>query len=357
MPDTDTSSELSQEQTLTERQREILRLLVQEYVSTASPVGSRTIKRTGGVTYSSATIRNELALLEELGYIFQPHTSAGRMPTVQGYRYFVEQLMGQVDLTVAEKRTISHQFHQIRMNLDQWMQLTVAVLAHATRSAALVTPPRAISAAFKHIELISISESMCLMILVLRDSNIHQEMFVTTQPIDQENLSSASNRLNTLLGNQSADQIRATAHPDLIGLSSWERQVLNRIILVMDSADENSFDEVYRDGLANVFRQPEFSDVDKFRQIIEMLEHQSILQTILSGITHANGVQILIGDEMKENDMDDVSLILSPYGIRGMASGVLGVIGPTRMPYARSISTVRFVAQLMNELIADVYGA
>jgi len=168
---------------LTPRQRQILKVLVQEYVSSATAVGSSTIQQLGGVGVSSATIRNELATLEELGYVAQPHTSAGRIPTVKGYRYFVEQLMEEAELPLAEQRMIRHQFHQIRHDLEQWMRLSAAVLARTAQAASLVTPPRAVSSRFRHLELISINDALCLMILVLQDGSIHQEMLVGRRDI------------------------------------------------------------------------------------------------------------------------------------------------------------------------------
>jgi heat-inducible transcriptional repressor len=344
------------ERKLTPRQREILKVLVQEYVASATPVGSAVIQQRGQLNVSSATIRSELAVLEELGYVAQPHTSAGRVPTVKGYRYFVEQLMEQVDLPVPEQRMIRHQFHQIRLDLDQWMRLTAAVLARTAQSASLVTPPHAANSRFRHLELISVSNSVCLMILVLQDSSIHQELLLTSTPISQEALSRASNKLNALLYNRSASEIQASTDPELAALGDWEAQVLQRVLDLLQQADRRSISEIYQDGLANVMRQPEFAVAGKFRQVVEILERRTLLESILARILNANGVQVIIGGEGPYEEIEDLSLVLSPYGIKGEASGVLGVMGPRRMPYARAVSAVRYVAHLMDRLIADVYG-
>jgi heat-inducible transcriptional repressor len=340
---------------LTPRQREVLRVLVQEYISSALPVGSGAIQQLGRITVSSATIRNELVALEEMGYLIQPHTSAGRVPTVKGYRYFVAQLMEQVELSLAEQRTIRHQFHQIRLDLEQWMRLTAAVLAHTARSVSLVTPPHATQSRVKHLELIAVRDALCLMILVLQDGSVHQQMLLTSKPIEQEMLSQFSNKLNSLLQNQTVLEIEENKAPELGTLSDWEAQVVQHILYLMQQVDRRSISQIYRDGLVNVLREPEFGEVDKFRQVVEVLEQQGLLETILARILNSNGVQILIGGEGLEQ-IDDVSLVLSPYGVRGSASGVLGIIGPTRMPYARAISAVRYVAQLMDGLLTEVYG-
>jgi len=348
--------QVAEEDVLTPRQREILRVLVQEYIDTAVPVGSATIQRIGGLGVSSATIRNELARLEELGYVAQPHTSAGRVPTVKGYRYFVERLMEQVELPLPEQRMIRHQFHQLQLNLDQWMRLTAAVLAHTARSASLVTPPHAVNSRFRHLELISIHDTICLLILVLQDGSIHQEMLGLSQPIAQEELSRASSKLNTLLRNRTVREIRESTNPELTGLRGWEAQVLQRVLELMERADRRAVSEIYRDGLINVLRQPEFGSIEKFRRVVEILEHRRFLEPILTRTLNASGVQIIIGGEGPYEEIYDVSLVLSPYGVRGKASGVLGIVGPTRMPYARAISAVRYVAHLMDNLIAEVYG-
>lgn len=344
------------EPALTPRQREILRVLVEEYTASATPVGSHTLRAIGELGVSSATIRNELALLEERGYLAQPHTSAGRVPTTKGYRYYVEQLLGEVELPLPSQRMIRHQFHQIRLNLDQWMQLTAAVLAHTTRAASLVTAPQAASARFRHIELISIHDAVCLMILVLQDGSIHQEMLVMTSPISQEELSQLCNRLNALLYNRTVREVEEAAHPDLATLEGWGSQVLQHALYLMEQVDRRAISEIHRDGLINMLREPEFGDAERSRQVMEVLEQRQILEGILARTLNANGVQIIFGGEGDYADIADVSLVLSPYGVRERASGVLGVIGPTRMAYGRAISAVQYVAQLMNGLIAEIYG-
>ncbi len=338
------------------RQREILRIVVQQHITTATPVGSSAIRVAGQLPVSTATIRNELAALEELGLIYQPHTSAGRMPTVQGYRYFVEQLMEQVDLPVYEQRMIRHQFHQLQLDLDQWMRLTAAVLAHTSQAAAVVTLPRASNVCFKHLEVISVHDTMCLMILVLQDGSIHQEMLATTQPIDQEALSQISSRLNSLLTGCTISEIEESESAELGALRGLEAQVLQHVVSYMQQFRSRAISRLYSDGLINILHEPEFEEASRFRQVLEVLEHRSLLESIFGRILKSSGVQIIIGGGGDYDEIDDVSLVLSPYGIRGKASGVLGVLGPTRMPYGRAISAVRYIAHLMDSLMADVYG-
>jgi heat-inducible transcriptional repressor len=339
------------------RQREILKIVVQAYTSGALPVGSHTIRAEGQLDVSTATIRNELSALEELGYLSQPYTSAGRIPSIKGYRYFVEQLMDQVDLSLPEQRMIRHQFHQLQLNMDQWMRLTAAVLAHSTQAASVVTSPHGKQTRFKHMELIVINESLVLLIVVFQDSSIHQEMLVPPGAVGQEILSQVSNKLNNLLGNHTITEIRNSIHPEKSEISGWELSVLQRVLQVMEDSEDSRTSTLYSDGLENVLLEPEFGEVAKFRQVVRVLQQRNLLETILARMMDATGVQIIIGGEGRYEYIDDVSLVLSPYGVRGQASGVLGVIGPTRMVYARAISTVRYMAQLMDSLLADVYGA
>jgi len=344
------------EDKLTPRQRDILRTLIQEYVAYATPLGSTTLQQAGRLSVSSATIRNELVILETLGYVTQPHTSAGRIPTVRGYRYFVEQLMEQVDLPVPEQRMIRHQFHQVRLDLDQWMRLAAAVLAHKSQAASLVTPPHAVHSRFKHLELISIRDALCLMILVLQDGSIHQEMLQLPEIVEQAALSQTSNKVNTWLVNRTLPEIEEFASPEFAQMRPWETQVWDLIVASMKQADKRSISEVYKDGLINVLRQPEFMEADKRYQVVEILEEPSILESILARILNATGIQILIGGEGISDQIEDVSMVLSPYGIKGSAGGVLGVVGPTRMSYDRAISVVRYVARLLDNLIEDMYA-
>jgi len=344
------------EERLTLRQREILRVLVQDYISSANPVGSGRIQQTGRLGVSSATIRNELSALERLGYLAQPHTSAGRVPTVKGYRYFVEQLMERVELPASERRTISHQFHQIGLDLDQWMRLSAAVLAQAAQSASLVTPPHAPSSRLRHLELIAISPTAVLMVLVLRDGSTSQEVLLTPRRISQDKLNEMSSKLTFCLQGRSAQEVRDSTNPELATLDAWGIELLEHMVSLMEQADRRSVTQIYSDGLANVLRRPEFLDVERVLQVVEMLEHVSLLEPILVRMLNTNGVQIIIGGEGPYQAIDQISLVLSRYGIKHQASGVLGIVGPIRMPYARAISAVHYVAQLVGSLVTDLYG-
>src|SRR5581483_10241766 len=180
---------------MTERRQTLLALVIKEYVGKAQPVGSETLAKMD-LGVSSATIRNELAALEDEGYLTHPHTSAGRIPTEKGYRYFVETLMDNMELTTDEQQMIRHQFHQVTLDVEQWMRLSAAVLAHTSKMAALVTAPSANQTRFKHVELIAISETVAMMVLVLQAGTVKQQMLYSTDLLDQDDLRRIANRLN-----------------------------------------------------------------------------------------------------------------------------------------------------------------
>lgn len=338
---------------LTPRRQLILGTVVRLYVETAMPVSSRTVSQHPELGVSSATVRNEMAYLEEHGYLTHPHTSAGRTPTERGYRYFVEQLMEDVRLTLEERRMIEHQFHQTELDLNQWMRLSATVLAHAARGAAVVTPPHVHHCRFKHMELISTHGPLVLLILVLQESMIKQQMLTLGNPLGQENLSRVSRWLNDVFASLEAEEIRQ----QLLSLPAFEQEIGVLVASLMDQIDSLS-GPVYRDGLVNMLSQPEFGESPQ--RVAQVLSDGGpldvILGNMLSMAAEKGSVQIVIGGEGQHNELADFSLVLSRYGVNGHATGALGVLGPLRMPYARTVSVVRFVSQLLSSLTLDLYG-
>lgn len=337
---------------LTARQQAILAQIVQNYISTPIPVGSESIAQRLPTRASSATVRNEMAALEELGYLMHPHTSAGRIPTAKGYRYFVERLMEQSDLPPNEKRTIQHQFHQANLDLEQWMKLAASVLSHTAHTAALVTAPKASQSFFKHLELLSISDNLILVVLVMRDGTVKQQMIAAPQPSPTpEELSALSARLSEQLDGFEAKEVSAL----LSAATGIEVQVLDRVATIMHQIDHSTNIEIYRDGLSLMLQQPEFSDSPRAQRLVHVLEVGNSMEQLLDEASGASGVQIVIGGDDRWHDMQDVSLILARYGVVDEAMGIVGVLGPLRMPYGRAISTVRYVASVMDGLVEWIY--
>src|SRR5438105_1772941 len=194
---------------LSQRKQQILRALVEEYIYTATPIASETLVRKYRLNFSSATVRHELAGLEEAMLIFQPHTSAGRVPTDLGYRYFVEHLMQESALSLAEQRLIRHQFYQVQDQLDQWVRLTASVMARLLHSAAVMTSPRAAEGQLKHFEILSVTDFSAHLVLVLTDGTVKQQRLLLETPIQQEELSAMAAELNKLFQNKSAAEVNA----------------------------------------------------------------------------------------------------------------------------------------------------
>lgn len=339
---------------LTPRQQMILSLVMREYVKSATPVGSRALVERYGLQVSAATVRNELARLEELGYLTHPHTSAGRIPTNKGYRCFVERLLDEVELPLQERLTIAHQFHQARQDMEQWMPLAASVLARTARSAALVTAPQAYQSHYKHLQLISTHGRTVLLVLVLVGGMVKQQVLTLAQPLDQATLSEASDRLNQVCAGLSAAEIDAR----IGGLPSFEADIAHIVVEIMSRADEHQTEAVYRDGLSEVLQEPEFAEGEKAQGLVRVMEEHSFLEAVLADALgpDVGSVRVLIGGEGRWDELRACSLVLARYGVPHYLTGALGVVGPTRMLYGRAISTVRFVAGLLSDLVYEMYA-
>jgi heat-inducible transcriptional repressor len=340
---------------LSERQKLILALVIREYIDSVQPVGSKRLVDNYSLDFSSATVRNDMVALTELGYLRQPHTSAGRVPTEVGYRYFVRQLMGQTELPQNTKRTISHQFYQAGQDVDRWMRLAASVLAHQSQGASLVTAPHTEKPRFKHLELVATQGRQVLMVLVLAGGQVRQQMLSLAEPASQDQLSETAAKLSSLGQSLDIEQISALASQmDVLG-----QDVIKLIVDDMRQSGDVLGGEVYRDGLTNVLSEPEFAEVDVARRALRILEERSLLEDLLTSTvltTNMDGVQVLIGGEDTWEELSDCSVVLARYGAPGYATGALGVLGPIRMAYGQTISTVRFVAGLLSDLVVDLHA-
>ena len=337
---------------LTERQKTLLLLIIRDYIDSAQPVGSKRLAEHYHINLSPATIRNEMGALTELGYLRQPHTSAGRVPTEEGYRYFVSEMMNEAHLPESVQHTISHQFHQSRPELDQWMTLAASILANQSQGVSVVTAPHVEQAKFKHVELISTQGRQVLMVLVMMGGEVSQQILTLAEPVAQERLSGTAARLNGLLAGLTTKAISAlTVRPDPL-----DQDVLLLIAQDMRRLAEKSSGEIYTDGLTNVLGEPEFAESDEARRALKIFDEPATLQSLLSRTTSSSNVgalQVLIGGEGEWEDLRQCSLVIARYGVPGMATGALGVLGPMRMSYARTIPTVRYVAGLLSDLVND----
>jgi heat-inducible transcriptional repressor len=337
---------------LTERQRTILVLLIRDYIETAQPVGSKRLVERFRLDLSPATVRNEMSALTEMGYLRQPHTSAGRVPAEEGYRVFVGQMIQKAELPVSVQNTISHQFFQARPDIEQWMTLAASVLAHQSQGVSLVTAPHAETIRFKHIELISTQGRQVLMVMVMEGGEVNQQILTLAEPVTQTQLSRAAGHLNTLLAGLSVEAIAALSSRT----DALEQDIITLLVQDMKRTTESASGEIYTDGLTNVLGEPEFAESDEARWAMRLFEERSTLQDLLaraSTNSSVGGLQVLIGGEGGWEELRQCSMVIARYGAPGLATGTLGVLGPMRMSYARTIPTVRYVAGLLSNLVND----
>jgi heat-inducible transcriptional repressor len=340
------------------RSQAILRAVIEEYVTTAAPVGSHALVERYRLGVSSATVRAVLAELEAAGLLTHPHTSAGRIPTEQGYRYYVESIVDAVPLPPVEQLMIRHQFGQVEYASEHWFRLAATTLASVTRAAGLATPAKPRSAHLRHLDLVSISDRLASLILVLREGALKQVLVTLDEPTDQAALSSVAAFLNDLLDGLTApDAERVVGRLDASDpANALPRKIGERVVRALQEFDADAIEELFSDGLLNVMAAPEFAQSEKLRRVFAALENRVYLAQLINGVAGSDRVVVYIGSENPAEEMADVSLVLAPYGHPGQAVGVVGVLGPTRMAYPQAIGTVRFVSGLMNELIDHLYA-
>lgn len=337
---------------LTDRQKLILTLIIHEHIRSAQPVGSKTLVDKYNLTMSSATVRNEMALLTDYELLRQPHTSAGRVPTEEGYRFFVGNLVQKSGLPTTTRRTITHQFYQSRQDIEQWLRLAASVLANQSQAASLVTAPHADKAIFKHLELIATRGRQVLMVLVLVGGEIRQQFITLNEPVSQESLSTIAAQISTLCVRCNVEKMsRLRGQMNALG-----KDILDILITEMTLIEESPTGEIYLDGFTNVLSEPEFSESDEARQALHVLEERSLLENLLASTvmnSDVGGIQVLIGGEGTWEELRQCSVVLARYGDPETLTGSIGVLGPIRMPYDRTISTVRFVANVLSDLVAE----
>jgi heat-inducible transcriptional repressor len=338
---------------LTRRQEEILALIVRAYTEKPEPVSSKYLVEHFDLSFSTATIRNEMAALDELGYIYAPHTSAGRVPTEKGYRYFVQHLINTQELSPAEQSHIARRFQMLPLATEQWMRFAANVLARTSQTASLVTPPSAPTGRFKHLELISIQGRLVLMVLVVQGGTVHQRMLNLEDVVPQPTLSDAANRINAICNDLTANEMRTKAGQ--MGL--LEQEVLELAAELVEASSGNQVRMVYREGLTDLISVGGEGSAAIATQAVRVFEERAFLNLILDEfLSPTSGeVQVVIAGEGRRDEINRLSMVLSRYGVPGKLSGAIGVLGPTHINYGRAISTVRYVSSMMTNMLVELY--
>lgn len=339
-------------QELTTRQRAILKLIVQDYVSSGRPVGSKVLAERYAVGVSSATIRNEMAELEQSGHVGHLHTSGGRVPTVEGYRFYVRNLMDNIELPPGEQIMIRHQFRQAERQLEGWVELAASVLAETSGNVSVVTAPRTSAPRLRHYELISIQPTLALLVLVTGESLVRQLMVQLPQACEQDELSRLADATVPELRGLTAKEL-ATRVDSADGVA---KIVLEHLAMALRGLDAAEQAEVRHSGFEKIVGQPDFAEAD-LQSVLSILRGGAFLSAVLPRIVTRQQVQVFIGDEGLPDELRRCGVVVATYGIDGSVTGLLGVLGPTRMSYWRTISSVRYIACLMSDLMSDLYSA
>lgn len=342
-------SKLAKRSELSEREQHLLKALVERYIQDGDPVGSRMLAREAGLSLSPATIRNVMADLEELGLIVAPHTSAGRIPTVSGYRLFIDSLLTVKPL----ERSLIEQMHGLmekNLTHEELLEATSKMLSGFSRMAGLVTVPRREQVIMRHIEFLPLSQGRVLAILVTKEMDVHNRILQPARPFSPSELQEAANYLNSNFQGKELSAIRERMQADLESTRNDMQVERQRMVEMAELAlrQEESRDSVVVSGEVNLMSFNEFAGTERLRSLFETLHEKEDILHLLDRCLETNGVQIFIGDESGYSALEPCSVVTASYTSGDRVLGVLGVIGPTRMAYERVIPLVDVTAKLLS---------
>jgi len=332
-----------------ERRDTVLRVIIEDYIIGAVPVASKAIVERYGLQVSPATIRNDTAYLEQEGYIIHPHHSAGSVPTDKAYRYYVESIVEEIELSPAEQHLIHQISQEVKEELEQWLKMVATLLAHLVHNLVVITTPKAVCCRFKHLDLVALQDFMALLIVVLYEAKVRRQVLSFNRKISQDELTNLANKLTSTYAGMTSNEISAKKE----GLSSEEIQLSASLTEIMAAEDKLEYGEPYLEGLRLLLSQPEFTNSSRTLSILEMLEGENWLRNIFRQESSKRGVKVVIGGENPEPALQDLSLIASQYGIPDRASGIVGVIGPKRMDYAKAISSLTSLSTLLSNSVVE----
>jgi heat-inducible transcriptional repressor len=333
------------------RKQAILRAVVQEFTTSAVPVGSQALQSRYFVNLSSATIRSELADLVDLGYLTQRHTSAGRLPTDSGYRYFVDFLMDVEPIPDQVRAYINDEMRTAPADEQGMVERVAMTLAAATQNASVASAPQGALARIKHVDLVSLEPQDVLLILLLEGNLLRQQVVKTSDPATQAQLTRLAARLNGSLAGRTSDEARRHYDAAPLGL---EKELLGRVIAVLDIYEKGSDNLVVHDGVRNLLRQPEFAESSRVHQVLEVLEETRYLTVLLRQLIGDSDLQIVIGSENASDQLRGCAVVLTSYGPSDRIKGVLGVVGPTRMAYSQTVARLQAVARAASDRMAEL---
>ena len=337
---------------LEDRKKKVLEAIILDYIATAEPVGSRTITKKYDLGVSSATIRNEMADLEDLGLIEQPHTSAGRIPSQIGYRYYVDFLMEKEILTNEIKKFIRRSLRDEIRAKEDLVRGAVRLLSQISKQTAVLILSSYSQNVLTHIQLVPVAEDKLVLILVLDNGHVEHQVIELSRPLSESDISELTDMLRQAVCGLTVEQWRKVS-PQTIR-SQWEGQihVLKEILEIIEDTLTVEYErKLYLSGTLNIMNQPEFRDVDKVKQVLALLEEQRIMEDLMLKMDGdgSRPISIRIGTENEYESLSACSLVTATYHINGRFTGRIGLLGPTRMDYSRNIGLLDYVSQFLSE--------
>lgn len=343
---------------LTERQRMILTAIVDDYIRSAEPVGSRSISKRGDVGYSPATIRNEMADLEELGFLEQPHTSAGRIPSHKGYRYYVDHMTPLNLLTSEELGTMKSFFAEKLNATEQVIQHAGTILSHMTNYTSILLGPEVFHTSLRHFQLLSLNETTAVAIIVTNTGQVENKTVSIPPGVSISEMEKVVNLLNHRLAGVPIYKLKSALYNEIGQEMQRHINHFEDLVKVLDEALDSGGTEgqrLFLSGTTNMLTQPEFRDVDKVKSILDLLEETPTLMKMMSSTQAGSGIQVRIGTENKHEAFANCSLITATYAIEGGAVGTIGILGPTRMEYARVMRILDMLSKDLTEFLSRLH--
>lgn len=335
------------------RHQDVLRAVVTDYIRTAEPVGSRTIARKHGFSLSPATIRTIMADLEEMGYLNQPHTSAGRVPTDRGYRMYVDALMARAALTADEVERIEQRVGPCTGEVADLLRDVSRLLSALSPYVAVAMARGLQEMRFRRVEFVAVGRDRALVVLLADTGLVHHKPVPLRQPMSQEDLDRAARRLTELLEHRTLQEARDFLLGQMAEEKAQYDTLLAEAIRLGSSALEEQGADLYVSGMTHIADQPEFADVGKMKSLFSAFEEKSKLVMILNACLTGEECRIFIGSEIPVQDIPELSVIAAPYRQGGRIQGVLAVLGPTRMDYGRARALVQTTASLVSRALTD----
>ena len=339
---------------LTIRQKTILKSIVDDYVKTAIPIASETIARNHDLGVSPATVRNEMANLEDAGYIARSHASAGSVPLDKAYRFYVGPLasLQSASLPKGVRASVHKRLSAVESDVDEWTSVAAAMLASLVGNMGIATFPKARESRVRHLEMVRLQDFLAMLIVVLGQARLRRHVIRLKEPVASEEFEISKNKVKRQLVGLTRREIESKE----MDLTPLEEELLEATILILRDEERDARRDHYVYGLRNLLGQPEFIENDKIRLLVEGVEDGSLVHSVLEETPDGNVVRVIIGQENRGDVLWPLSVVICQYGIPDEVFGVVGAVGPTRMEYSKTIAGVRFISSVMSNMVERVHS-